>query len=332
MRFGVYLPTFAGSHLGFDQAALVKDFARKAEDLGFDALWVAEHFLEAPGLYGTVWMSPLLCLAHAASVTTRIRLATGLLILPYYHPVMLAREIQTLWHLSGGRFVLGVGPGWDQHEFETLGMTLAERGRRTDEIVAALRRLLTERDVSFAGRYYRFEHVTIEPLLPRVPELWVGGGSKIQTSLSPDKPYVAPAVLARIAGADGWLARAAGNQQMVKDDVRTIREYLAGHGRDPDTLRYGHLNFLHLVDTTDREKALRLQRPVFERVMGTHRTFENLQQSYFLGTTQEIVERIRDLEASGVQDMVLATCDYDLDQLERFASEIAGHFRRERSP
>ena len=183
--------------------------------------------------------------------------------------------------------------------------------------------------MSFGGRYYRFEHVTIEPLLPRVPELWVGGGSKIQTSLSPDKPYIAPAVLARIAGADGWLARAAGNQQMVKDDVRTIRDYLAGHGRDPDTLRYGHLNFLHLVDTTDREEALRLQRPVFERVMGTHRTFENLQQSYFLGTTQEIVERIRDLEASGVQDMVLATCDYDLDQLERFSSEIAGRFRRE---
>jgi alkanesulfonate monooxygenase SsuD/methylene tetrahydromethanopterin reductase-like flavin-dependent oxidoreductase (luciferase family) len=85
---------------------------------------VAEHFLEAPGLYGTVWMSPLLCLAHAARVTTRIRLATGLLILPYYHPVTLAREIQTLWHLSGGRFVLGVGPDWDQHEFETLGMKL----------------------------------------------------------------------------------------------------------------------------------------------------------------------------------------------------------------
>jgi len=328
MRFGVYLPTFAGRDLGFDQAARVKAFARKAEDLGFDALWVAEHFLEAPGLYGTVWMSPLLCLAHAASVTTRIRLATGLLILPYYHPVTLAREIQTLWHLSGGRFVLGVGPGWDQHEFETLGMKLPERGRRTDEMVAALRRLLTERDVSFAGRHYQFDHVTIEPLLPRVPELWVGGGSKIQTSLSPDKPYIAPAVLARIAGADGWLARAAGSQQMVKDDVRAIRDHLTKIGRDPDSLRYGHLNFTHLVDTTDRDKAFSLQRPVFERVMGTHRTFENLQQSYFLGTTPEIVARIRDLESAGIQDMVLATCDYDLEQLERFASEIVGQFTR----
>ena len=322
MRFGVYLPTFAWRDLRSDQAARVKTFARKAEELGFDALWVAEHFLQAPGLYGTVWMSPLLCLAHAASVTSRIRLATGLLIAPYYHPVPLAREIQTLWSLSDGRFVLGIGPGWDQHEFETLGMKLSERGRRTDEIIAALRRLLTERDVSFEGRYYRFSRVTIEPRLPRFPELWVGGGSKIQTSLSPDKPYIVPTVLDRIAGADGWLARAAGSQQMVKDDVQAIRAHLGKIGRDPNSLRYGHLNFVHLVDTNDRQRALALQRPIFERVMGTHRSFENLQQSYFLGTTREIVGRIRDLEAAGVQDMVLATCDYDLEQLERFASEI----------
>src|SRR3989454_10736266 len=148
MRFGVYLPTFAWRDLRLDQAARVKAFARKAEELGFDALWVAEHFLEAPGIYGTVWMSPLLCLAHAASVTTRIRLATGLLILPYYHPVTLAREIQTLWHLSGGRFVLGVGPGWDQHELETLCMKLRARGPRTGENRPRQRRLLTGRDLS----------------------------------------------------------------------------------------------------------------------------------------------------------------------------------------
>ena len=329
MRFGVYLPTFAWSDLGFDQAARVKVFARKAEELGFDSLWVAEHFLVAPGLYGTVWMSPLLCLAHAASVTTRIKLATGLLIAPYYHPVPLAREIQTLHHLSGGRFVLGLAPGWDQSEFAALGMKLSERGRRTDEIIAALRRLLTERDVTFAGRHYRFEGVTIEPLLPKFPEFWVGGGSKVKTALSPDPSTIAPAVLARIATADGWLARAAGTDQMVKDDVRAIRVYLQSRGRNPASLRYGHLNFAHLVDTDDREKALRIQRPLFERVMGTHRSFEQLQESYFLGTTREIVARIADLEASGVQDMVLATLDYDVDQLERFAREVVPHFKRD---
>jgi alkanesulfonate monooxygenase SsuD/methylene tetrahydromethanopterin reductase-like flavin-dependent oxidoreductase (luciferase family) len=210
-------------------------------------------------------------------------------------------------------------------------MRLAERGRRTDEIIAALRRLLTERDVSVQGRYYRFEHVSIDPL-PGFPELWVGGGSKIATALSPDKSYIAPSVLARIAGAHGWLARAAGSQQMVKDDVQTIRAYLAAQGRDPASLRYGHLNFAHLVDTDDREKALRLQRPHVERVMGTHRSFENLQESYFLGTTREIVERIGDLERAGIQDLVLATCDDDLEQLERFASEIVARFPTDRRP
>ena len=80
------------------------------------------------------------------------------------------------------------------------------------------------------------------------------------------------------------------------------------------------------MDASDREHALALQRPVFERVMGTHRTFANLQESYFLGTTSEIVERIRDLEAAGIQDMVLGTCAHDLDQLERFASEIVARF------
>jgi hypothetical protein len=79
---------------------------------------------------------------------------------------------------------------------------------------------------------------------------------------------------------------------------------------------------MRLVDTTDREEArCGLQRPLFERVMGRRRTFENLQQSYFPGATAEIVERIRDLEAGGIQDLVLAPCDCDLGQLERFASE-----------
>jgi alkanesulfonate monooxygenase SsuD/methylene tetrahydromethanopterin reductase-like flavin-dependent oxidoreductase (luciferase family) len=95
-----------------------------------------------------VWMSPLLCLAHAAAVTQRLRLAMGILVRPYSHPVTLARQIQTLHHLSGGRFVLGAGPGWDEHEFAMLGMRLSERGGRTDESLAALSR----RALSGAGR------------------------------------------------------------------------------------------------------------------------------------------------------------------------------------
>lgn len=328
MQFGVRLPTFAWPDLTVDQAAHVREFARKAEELGFDALWTVEHFLVAPGLYGTVWMSPLLCLAHAAAVTRRIRLATGILVLPYYHPVTLARQLQTLYALSGGRLVLGVGPGWDEHEFATVGLRLSERGGRTDEILAALRRLLTERDVTFAGRYYRFEHVTIEPLLPRFPELWVAGGGKVKTALSPDRTAIAPAVLRRIAAADGWMARGAGTPAMLESDLQTIRAYLTAHGRNPASLRYGHGNWLYLVDTDDHEEALRLQRPYFARAMGTHRTFAQLQQSYLIGTTREIVARICDLKRAGFDYLVFGTLGDDLAQLERLATEVVPHVRR----
>ncbi len=321
MRFGVYLPTYAWPDPAPARAARVEAFARRAEALGFDALWVGEHFLVA-GHYGTAWMSPLLCLAHAAAVTTRIRLATGVLVLPYHHPLPLARELQTLHHLSGGRLVLGVGPGWDAHEFESLGLRLAERGGRTDECLAALRRLLTEPDVSFEGRFYRFRQATIAPLLPRFPELWVAGGSKVASAVSPDPPRLAPGVLRRIAAADGWLARGDATPAMLRADLRAIRDHLVAQGRDPRTLRYGHYNFVHLVDATDREAALRLQRPVFERAMGPHRSFAELQETYFTGTTAEIRRRVAELRRDGFEYLVLATVGDDLDQLERIASEI----------
>lgn len=308
-----------------DQVARVREFARRAEALGFDALWAGEHFMVA-GHYGVAWMSPLLCLAYAAAVTTRIRLATGLLVLPYHHPLTLARELQTLHALSGGRLVLGVGAGWDRDEFEGLGMRLGERGTRTDEVLAALRRLLTEPDVTFEGRFYRFAHARIEPRPSRFPELWVGGGSKPASRWSPDPPSLAPSVLARIARADGWLARGDAPVEMVTADLRAIRAYLSAHGRDPATLRSGHYNVAHLVDTADPEEAVRRQRPRFERVMGPRRSFEDLRRCYLFGTTGEIVERLAGLERAGFQDFVLMTLDDGPDQLERFAGEVMPRF------
>lgn len=327
MRFGVYVPSFAWPDLGFDRIRRLRAFARRAEALGFDSLWVAEHLVTAPGLYGVPWLSPIPVLAHVAACTERIKLGTGILIAPLRQPVMLARELETLIYLSEDRFLLGIGAGWDAHEFDVCGVPLRERGGRTDELIAVLRRLLTEREVSHQGHYYRFDNVTIEPLPPRFPELWIAGGSKLVTELSPDQPYIVPSVLKRIAAADAWLARAAGTGQMVKDDWQQIQAYCRQIGRDPATLLFSHINFTHLVDATDRERALAEQRPRIERVMGSHRSFEHLQECYFLGTTAEIVDRIRDLERAGLEYLILGSFDYDVEQLDRWASEIVPHFR-----
>jgi len=287
---------------------------------------VVEHLLTAPGLYGASWLEPMMALAHAAAVTERIKLATGILVAPLRHPLVIAKEVATLEALSGGRTILGVGLGWDQREFASLGIPLGERGGRLDEMLEVLPRLLLEGDVKHEGRYYRFEGVSIDPRLDRVPPIWVAGGGKMATSLSPDPTSIAEPVLRRIVRHGRWMSRSAGNQATVKADWRAIQDHLVRHGRKPEDVVFGHGNWAHLVDARDREAALRRQRPLFERAMGSHRPFEHLQQCYFMGTTAEIVERIADLRAAGLQYLVIGLLDYDLEQLDRWVEDVIPRF------
>lgn len=326
MKFGLRLPTWAFAKAPHHEYRRIVEFARRAERLGFDALWVVEHLLTAPGLYGASWLEPMMALAYAAAVTERIKLATGILVAPLRHPLVVAKEVATLEALSCGRTMLGVGLGWDEREFASLGIPLTERGGRLDELLEVLPRLLTERDVKHAGRYYHFEGVSIDPQLDRVPPIWIAGGGKVATSLSRDPTSIAEPVLRRIARHGHWMSRGAGTQATVKADWETIKAYLARQGRPPADVIFGHGNWVHLVDANDRQEALRKQRPLFERAMGTHRPFEHLQQCYFMGTTQEIVDRIADLHAAGLQYLVIGLLDYDLDQLDRWATDVIPRF------
>src|SRR5206468_6708067 len=92
-----------------------------------------DHLLSAPGLYGNAWLEPLNVLAFAAALTRTVKIGTGILVLPVRHPVVLAKEISTLCHLSQNRYVFGVGPGWYAREYEVTGSRIEERGKRTDE-------------------------------------------------------------------------------------------------------------------------------------------------------------------------------------------------------
>jgi len=328
MKFGLMLPSFSFADLDYARAGRLRDFATRAETLGYESLWVPEHLLTARGLYGTAWLSPLETMAFVAGCTTRIRLATGILILPIRNPVFMAKEIASLQYLSGGRFELGVGPGWDQHEFDVAGVKLQQRGGRTDEILDIFDRLWTGEAVTHRGKYYSFDDVTIDPPLRERPKLWVGGGAKLKTALSPDPETIAPAVLERIVRrADGWLARAAGSNASVIADWRAITRRLQEIERARDSLIFGHLNFTHVVATDDEAAALREQRPRIERVMGTHRSFEHLQTCYFLGTPRRIRERIAELTEAGMEYLVLSPLDIDVDQLDLWEAEIIRHFR-----
>ena len=112
------------------------------------------------------WLEPMSVLSHVAAVTQRVRIGTAILVLPLRNPVLLAKEIATMDFLSGGRYVFGIGPGWYEREFEVTGTHISERGARTDEILDAVRILLTHESASFEGKYYRFKDVRIDPLPP----------------------------------------------------------------------------------------------------------------------------------------------------------------------
>ena len=254
-------------------------------------------------------------------------MATGILIPPIRNPVFLAKEIASLVYLSGGRFELGIGVGWDAHEFQVAGVPLGERGGRTDEILDVWAKLWAGQEVTHRGRYYAFERVAIDPPLPAPPRLWMAGGSKIPTSLSPDPPTISPTVLERICRrADGWLARAAGTNEMVIDDWKQIVRGLERIGRPRAALTFGHLNFTHIVATDRDDVAHREQRPRLERVMGIHRGWEHLTRCYLMGTPARIRDRIAELAAAGLEYLLLSPLDYDLAQLDLWQEEIVRHF------
>ncbi len=328
LKFGVTLPTFTWPDLDYKKTAtIVREFSKRAEELVFASLTVWDHLTDAPGLYGGSWLDPLLCLSQAAGCTRDIKLGTHILVVPLRHPVLLAKEIATLDYVSEGRFFLGVGPGWSQAEFDAMGIDLRERGRRTDEILDALKLLLSQRNVTFNGEFFKFKDVTIDPRPPKFPEIWVAGGSRVPDPLSPDKPYMVQSVLKRIAKhGDVFTCRASGNHEWIKRDFKIVKDYLRSQGRDPSTLGLALVQAIFAVDTEDHDEALKIQRPHFERMMGTHRSWDHMQECYLVGTIKEIVAKLKDLEDAGLEQVTLQPTAPELAQLELWAEKIVPHF------
>ncbi|NUW44097.1 LLM class flavin-dependent oxidoreductase [Nonomuraea rhodomycinica] len=160
MRIGVNVPNFGP---GTDPATL-RRWARTVEGLGFDLLMVSDHVVVTPDVaeqYPAPFYEPFTTLSWLAGVTDRIGLGTTVLIVPYRHPLLVARMAANLQRLSGGRLVLGVGVGWARQEFEALGVPFERRGRLTEEHLLAMRAAWEDEDD------YRAGHIP----------LWVGGNS-----------------------------------------------------------------------------------------------------------------------------------------------------------
>lgn len=180
------------SAMGTDDFQLV---ARTADEVGFNAISIPEHIVvpdEMVELMGPSWSHAMTVMAFVAGATSRIEVDSAVIVLPYHHPVVLAKAIATLDVLSGGRVRVSIGVGHAEREFEVLGVPYHERGRVADEYLAAMIELWTSDRPSFQGRYVSFEDVAFEPKPRRSPHppIIVGGNSE--------------AAIRRAARHDGW--------------------------------------------------------------------------------------------------------------------------------
>jgi probable F420-dependent oxidoreductase len=179
MKLGLF-----GLHRGssVDPARLARR-ARRAEEAGFESLWVGDHIALPADAPDNPSREPrleaLVALAHLGAVTSRVRLAVGVIVLPQRQPVLLAKQLASIDVLSRGRLVVGIGVGYLEPEFRALGVTLADRGARTDEYLAALRALWDEPVPAFAGRFVSFSGVIERPRPVQRPHppIVVGGHS-----------------------------------------------------------------------------------------------------------------------------------------------------------
>jgi probable F420-dependent oxidoreductase len=327
VKIGVFLPTYLVAGGESRHTEQLRRFAVRAEELGFSSLFVTDHLLTAKRFYRVSWLEPITTLTYAAAITKRIKLGTSILVLPTRQPVVLAKEISTLQRLSGGRFVFGAGVGWYDPEFEAVGGHRTERGRRTDEVLEATMRLLSEPKVSFDGRYYSFADATIEPLGP-VPPVWVAGGRQLAHEASPEKPVMAPTVLRRICRWNGWIARPTATAEQIAEDLREIDDELArlGTTRAERGFTVAHENFCWLSERSGRDDVLAEQRERMHAVVSDERPWDYIQAVYLTGTVDEIHERIQDRVDAGVEYLVLHTMTPEIRQLELFAEHILEPF------
>lgn len=228
MKFGLALFGLSPRHYATVAVA--------AEQHGFESVWIPEHLVfpaEMPATYpyadagyppvtpATPLFDPWVVLGSIASVTKRVRLGTQIYVLPLRHPLATARSVVTLDRLSNGRVTLGIGVGWLEEEFDALGQSFHDRGRRTDEIVTLLRRLWTEETVEHHDEHFDFGPVRFEPkpVQKPGPPIEIGGAS--------------PAALRRAGRlGDGWIEIGARDLPHLGDMLQTVEQHRRDSGRD----------------------------------------------------------------------------------------------------
>ena len=234
---------------------LVRTIATTAERLGFATIWAPEHVVlleeytskypyssgKFPAPADTPIADPFTTLAYVAACTRKIRLGTGICLVPEHNPLVLAKTVATVDRLSGGRLIFGVGVGWLAEEFQALGIPFDHRAQRTREYIDVMRKLWTERSSSHRGEFVNFTNVLSypKPVSEGVP-VWFGGES-------------GPALRRVAAYGDGWLGFNLLPEQAA-EKIKRIEELLRANDRKRSDVHLAVSPYTNPIKTDDLKR------------------------------------------------------------------------------
>jgi probable F420-dependent oxidoreductase len=325
MRFGLTLPHYGFSFpSGETSFAAVAGWAKRAEVLGFDSVWVSDHFYYSFARYSAdpapiSSLEPLTTLAGIASVTERVRLGTLVLCAPFRHPALLARAAASIDLLSGGRLDLGLGAGWFEEEFDAFGYrfgSVSERFASLEESLEVMRLLFRGERVAYDGPNVTLRDAVLAPAPERPPPVWVGGKG-------------GPRLLRTAARfADGWNTVWRASPEGYADKVADVRAACDAVGRDPSG--FGLSIGLYSLIGEDEEAA----KAAFERgraaapgnAMAAD-DYASWRADTLSGTPEQILERVAAFESLGVRELivspwVLPFAIHEPLQVELFAERV----------
>jgi len=306
--FGLALRNFTTYPEMPDPQALI-GYAVRAEELGFDSVWVWDHiFLGVDPPFPVI--DSLTLLSAVAARTTKIKLGTGVLVLPLRNPVVLAKELSSLDLIAGGRLLLGMASGWYKREFDAVGVPFNERGRIMDRNLEIMHRLWTEEQVNGEYPPHRFRGSNLSPKPTRPPVMLIGG-------------YV-ERVLKRAALNGGWLTYFYTPEGFARSWAK-VRGFAEAAGKDPARL----LNANQLPICVGPSRTA-VEAPIMEW-LGQEWDYaawsDSTKESAIIGTVDECVAQLQAQLAVGVQKLIFIPYRYQMDQVEIIAREIIPRLR-----
>jgi probable F420-dependent oxidoreductase len=302
MDYGVHLPLM---DLGGRPRTLrgLLDYAEAAEDLGFRALSANDHLR-----FPRPWLDGPTALAAVLAVTQRMDLVTTVALPVVRGPVPLAKSLAAIDLLSGGRLVVGVGPGSSARHYAAVGVPFEERWKRLDEAAPALRALLESETPPFEGEFYSTQGLTLEPYPAHRPPIWIGS-------------WGSEAGLRRTARlGDGWIASAYNTTpEAFASALGRLREHLRAAGKDPDRFPNA-ISTMFFYVSEDRATAERIIKDVLGPML--NRPEEELRRRILVGPARECAEKLAAYHAAGARRIFLWPVEDETRQLTMFREQV----------